>query len=58
MCVEIFGYRNPTTRRYAIELGVALQLTNILRDVPGDSSQGRLYLPSRTSSGTGAAKTI
>jgi phytoene synthase len=45
MCVEIFGYGNPTTREYAIELGVALQLTNILRDVPGDLSQGRLYLP-------------
>jgi phytoene synthase len=45
MCIEIFGYRNPTTREYAIELGVALQLTNILRDVPGDLTQGRLYLP-------------
>ena len=45
MCVEIFGYRNPSTRQYAIDLGVALQLTNILRDVPGDLARGRLYLP-------------
>jgi len=45
MCVEIFGYTNPGTREYAIELGVALQLTNILRDVPKDLKQGRLYLP-------------
>jgi phytoene synthase len=45
MCVEIFGYRNPSTRQYAIDLGVALQLTNILRDIPGDLSRGRLYLP-------------
>jgi len=45
MCVEIFGYRNPSTRQYAIDLGVALQLTNILRDIPGDLARGRLYLP-------------
>jgi phytoene synthase len=45
MCVEIFGYRNPASRQYAIELGVALQLTNILRDVPGDLSRGRVYVP-------------
>ena len=34
MCVEIFGCRDPASRQYAIDLGVALQLTNILRDVP------------------------
>jgi len=45
MCVEIFGYRDPRAREYATELGVALQLTNILRDVPGDLAQGRLYIP-------------
>ncbi len=45
MCIEIFGYRSPDCRRYAVELGVALQLTNILRDVPGDLAQGRLYVP-------------
>jgi 15-cis-phytoene synthase len=45
MCVEIFGYRDPASRQYATELGVALQLTNILRDVPGDLERGRLYIP-------------
>lgn len=45
MCVEIFGYKDPASRRYAIELGVALQLTNILRDVPGDLARGRVYIP-------------
>jgi phytoene synthase len=45
MCVEIFGYRDPRARQYATDLGVALQLTNILRDVPGDLALGRVYLP-------------
>jgi phytoene synthase len=45
ICIEIFGYENPATRRYAEELGLALQLTNILRDVPADLARGRLYLP-------------
>jgi phytoene synthase len=45
MCVEIFGCTDPASRQYAIELGVALQLTNILRDVPGDLERGRLYIP-------------
>ena len=45
MCVEIFGYRDPRARQYATELGVALQLTNILRDVAGDLARGRVYLP-------------
>jgi phytoene synthase len=43
--IEIFEYRHPDTRRYAVELGVALQLTNILRDLGGDAERGRLYLP-------------
>jgi phytoene synthase len=45
ICVEIFGYRNPRARQYAEDLGVALQLTNILRDVPTDLALGRVYLP-------------
>jgi phytoene synthase len=45
MCVRIFGCTDPGSRQYAIDLGVALQLTNILRDVPGDLSRGRVYLP-------------
>jgi len=43
--IEIFEYRHPDTRRYAVELGVALQLTNILRDLGSDARRGRLYLP-------------
>jgi phytoene synthase len=45
VCVEIFGYRDPAARTYASELGVALQLTNILRDVPVDLARGRIYIP-------------
>ena len=45
MCLEIFGYRNPASRQYATDLGVALQLTNILRDVRGDLERGRIYIP-------------
>jgi len=44
--IEIFGYSNPATQRYAVELGYALQLTNILRDVAKDlANGGRIYLP-------------
>ena len=43
--IEIFEYRSPRTREYAVELGVALQLTNILRDIAADGARGRLYLP-------------
>jgi phytoene synthase len=43
--IEIFGYDDPRTREYATELGLALQLTNILRDVGTDAARGRLYLP-------------
>ena len=45
MCLDIFGYEEPASRQYATDLGVALQLTNILRDVPGDLARGRIYLP-------------
>jgi phytoene synthase len=45
ICLEIFGYRHPGARQYATDLGIALQLTNILRDVPSDLSHGRVYLP-------------
>ena len=47
MCVEIFGYRDLQTRDYAIDLGIALQLTNIIRDVATDLERGRLYLPTQ-----------
>jgi len=44
-CIEIFGYSDPRTREYAVNLGIALQLTNILRDVQADARVGRVYLP-------------
>lgn len=44
--IEIFGYQDPRCREYAVELGLALQLTNILRDVGEDYRNGaRIYLP-------------
>lgn len=45
LSIEIFGYHNPACRDYAIYLGKALQLTNILRDVRSDGQRGRIYLP-------------
>jgi phytoene synthase len=45
LSIEIFGYRNSACRDYAIYLGKALQLTNILRDVRTDAERGRIYLP-------------
>ena len=41
----IFGYRNPQTLNYAENLGLAFQLTNIIRDVGEDARRGRIYLP-------------
>src|SRR5256886_968418 len=43
--IEIFGYRNPRCKEYALELGLALQMTNIIRDVGKDLQAGRIYLP-------------
>lgn len=43
--IEIFGYRNEQCRAYAVELGLALQVTNIIRDVAKDLCNGRIYLP-------------
>jgi phytoene synthase len=45
MCIEIFEYQNPRTRDYAVNLGKALQLVNILRDIQSDAQRGRIYLP-------------
>lgn len=43
--IEIFTYRHEQTKEYAIALGMAFQLTNILRDIRKDASFGRIYLP-------------
>ncbi|PYV15646.1 MAG: squalene synthase HpnD [Acidobacteria bacterium] len=45
ICIEIFGYRDPRARDYALDLGTALQLVNILRDLQSDARRGRIYLP-------------
>src|SRR5262249_47045041 len=45
ICIEIFGNDGPEARGPAIDLGIAMQLTNVLRDVPEDFRRGRIYLP-------------
>jgi phytoene synthase len=44
-CIEVFGYTDNRAREYAVNLGVALQLTNIMRDLATDAARGRIYLP-------------
>jgi phytoene synthase len=45
VCMRIFEYHSPTSDQMAIDLGIALQLTNIIRDVGIDLQKGRIYLP-------------
>ena len=45
LSASIFGYRDPSTLEYAESLGIAFQLTNIIRDVGEDARRGRVYLP-------------
>jgi 15-cis-phytoene synthase len=45
ICIRIFRCQNDHASEYAVNLGVALQLTNILRDIPDDLARGRVYLP-------------
>ncbi len=45
VCIEIFGYSDPKAKQHAVDLGVAMQLTNILRDVKEDAQRDRVYLP-------------
>lgn len=45
MCIEIFGYKHNSAKEFAVNLGIALQLTNILRDIKKDAEKGRIYLP-------------
>jgi phytoene synthase len=45
MSAQIMGYADPATREYAHDLGIAFQLTNIIRDVGEDAARGRVYLP-------------
>ena len=45
ICIEVVGYEDPVARKYAIDLGIAMQLTNVMRDVKEDMDRGRIYLP-------------
>lgn len=45
MASQVIGYSDPAALEYAVNLGIAMQLTNILRDVGEDSRNGRIYLP-------------
>ena len=58
LSLGVFGSTDPDAGRLADDLGVALQLTNILRDVVEDRGDGRVYLPARTSSGCGCARDL
>jgi phytoene synthase len=55
-CIEIFGYTDPRAREYAVKLGTALQLTNIVRDVGADARDGRVYLPQQDLRGFGVTE--
>jgi len=45
MCIEIFGYKHKSAKNFAEDLGIALQLTNIIRDVAKDAKNNRIYIP-------------
>jgi phytoene synthase len=45
LSAQIFGFKNRQTLKYAHDLGMAFQLTNIIRDVGEDARRGRIYLP-------------
>lgn len=45
ICLHIFGVTSPRAQDYAVDLGMAFQMTNILRDIGTDAGQGRIYLP-------------
>lgn len=45
MSIEILGYKTKSAKDYAVNLGIAMQLTNILRDIKVDALNGRIYIP-------------
>jgi phytoene synthase len=45
LCMEVFGYRSERLKSYAVKLGTAFQLTNILRDIKTDAANNRIYIP-------------
>jgi squalene synthase HpnC/squalene synthase HpnD len=56
-CAHVFGFRDPHTLELSEKLGLAFQLTNILRDVPADYAMGRIYLPEEDLARFGVART-
>jgi len=56
IAIEIFGYRDPHAREYALNLGQALQLVNIIRDVQSDATRGRVYIPAEDMETFGVTK--
>ena len=45
ICIQVFGYDRPSAKHHAIDMGLAMQLTNILRDLKEDADRGRIYIP-------------
>ena len=45
VCIEIFEYTDPKAKEFATDMGIAMQMTNILRDIEEDCGRGRVYLP-------------
>ena len=45
LCIEVFEYTDPNAKEHAIDLGLAMQLTNIMRDVKEDAERGHIYIP-------------
>ena len=45
ICIEVFGYSDSTANEYAVDMGLAMQLTNIMRDLKEDAQRGRIYIP-------------
>ena len=45
ICIEVFGYDDPIAKEYAVDMGLAMQITNILRDLGEDAKRGRIYIP-------------
>ena len=45
VCIEVFGYSDPKAKEHAVDLGIAMQLVNIMRDVREDAERDRIYLP-------------
>lgn len=54
--LKIFGYNDRAAQDYAVKLGIAMQLTNILRDINEDFSRGRIYLPLDEMAGFGVSE--